>query len=89
MKSNIYSKMEKLFNADIVQIAQKYNYSDEIVLILKNDVQKLKESYPQTYSIIDKCTIIFVSVFNAVIFTKLLKFAVTTSYTRKAFLLMC
>lgn len=47
--------MEKLFRFDIVEIAKKYNYSEENILILQNNVTKLKEQFPETYKIIEEC----------------------------------
>lgn len=54
-KSNIYTRIENLFKVDVVQIAKQYNYSEENILILQNNVSKLKEKFPETYKIIEEC----------------------------------
>lgn len=55
MKSNIYKMLESFFNDSIENIAQKLNYSEENILILKNKEVELKEKYPETYSNLLSC----------------------------------
>ena len=55
IKSNIYTKIENLFNINIIEIAKKYSYSEENILILQNDLSSLKEQFPETYKIIEEC----------------------------------
>ena len=55
IKSNVYTKLEALFRTDIVEIAKKYNYSEDNILILQNNISKLKDKYPETYKIIEQC----------------------------------
>lgn len=47
--------MENLFRSDIVEIAKKYKYAEENILILQNDITKLKEKFPVTYKVIEEC----------------------------------
>ncbi len=47
--------LEKLFGKDLVTIATKLGYSKENILILKGDIDTLKEEYPQIIERLNSC----------------------------------
>lgn len=55
MKSNIYLKLENFFNEPIIDIAKKLGYSENNIIILENNENKLKEKYLDTYSNLKSC----------------------------------
>lgn len=55
MKSNIYTMLEKFFDDTMINIAKKMGYSEDNILILENNVDKLKEDYRDTYDNLKSC----------------------------------
>ena len=55
MKSNVYTMLEYFFNDTIVNTAKKMNYTQENILILENDENELRKTYPETYENLLSC----------------------------------
>ena len=55
MKSNIYKMLEKFFDDPMTNIAKKMGYSEDNILILENNVERLKEDFPETYNNLKSC----------------------------------
>ncbi len=55
MKSNIYMMLEKFFDDTMVNIAKKMGYSEDNILILEDNVDKLKIDYQDVYENLKSC----------------------------------
>ena len=50
MKSNIYEMLERFFDETMINIAKKMGYSEENIIILENNKEKLKRDYEDVYN---------------------------------------
>lgn len=55
MKSNVYVMLEKFFDDTMINIAKKMGYSEENILILENNVDRLKLDYQDVYDNLKSC----------------------------------
>ncbi|MDD2496162.1 MAG: hypothetical protein PHR25_06625 [Clostridia bacterium] len=55
MKSNINDILNVFFNDTIINIAKEMGYSEENLLILESEEEKLKVKYPKTYQNLTSC----------------------------------
>lgn len=55
MKSNIYVMLEKFFDESMVNIARQMGYSEDNILILENNINKLMVDYPDVYDNLKSC----------------------------------
>lgn len=56
MKSHIYEMLEAFFDDTMINIAKKFNYSEDNIIILESDEKKLKDYYPETYNNLKSCS---------------------------------
>lgn len=55
MKSNIYVMLENFFDESMVNIARQMGYSEDNILILENNINKLMVDYPDVYDNLKSC----------------------------------
>lgn len=55
MKSNIYEILEIFFDETMINIAKQMGYSEENIIILENDEEKLKSDYKDVYDNLKSC----------------------------------
>lgn len=55
MKSNIYEMLERFFDETMINIAKKMGYSEENIIILENNEEKLKRDYEDVYNNLKSC----------------------------------
>lgn len=55
MKSNVYTMLEKFFDYPLIMIAKELGYSEENILILEGNIDKLKSDYLDIYNNLKTC----------------------------------
>ena len=55
MKSNVYMMLEEFFDDTMINIAKKMGYSEDNILILEDNIDKLKTDYSDVYDNLKSC----------------------------------